>query len=193
MRGNSGAVDPAAEEPAFDAATLADLVAEGMLIVGSAIRLSVSNQAIVRALRDHADFDREWYSAAVVQQLALLADEKHADAERVAEELASATGRAGKARHQSDYRQRDVLHLRQRKAVLDSLVHEIRAREGDDDYVDALAAASRLAASDEIRGAIRESALRTSPRAQLLPPEERRKRILALKAELAREVGGRHR
>jgi len=191
MRGNSGGVDPAAEEPAFDAGTLADLVAEGMLIVGSAIRLSVSNQAIVRALRDHADFDREWYSAAVVQQLALLADEKHADAERVAEELASATGRAGKARHQSDYRQRDVLHLRQRKAVLDSLVHEIRAREGDDDYVEALAAASRLAASDEIRGAIRESALRRSPRAELLSPDERRKQVLALRAELAREVAGR--
>jgi hypothetical protein len=191
MRGEKGAVDPAADGPAFDAATLDDLVAEGMLIVGSAVRLSVSNQAIVRALREHADFDSEWYSTAVVQQLALLADEKESDAARVAEELAAATGRTGRARHQSDYRQRDVLHLRQRKAMLDSLVHEIRAREGDDAYVESLAAASRLAASDEIRGAIRDSALRTVPRADLLSAEERRKRVLALRAELAREIGGR--
>ena len=190
MRGKNGAADAAADEPVFDGSTLDDLVAEGMLIVGSAVRLSVTNQAIVRALRERADFDPEWYSAAVVQQLALLADEKQADAARVAEELAGATGRTGKARHQSDYRQRDVLHLRQRKAMLDSLVHEIRAHEGDDDYVESLATASRLAASDEIRGAIRDSALRTVPRAELLSAEERRKRVLALKAELAREVGG---
>ncbi len=189
MRAHRASRPPA--EPKLDAAMLEELVAEGMLIVGAAIRLAVSNQAIMRTLRDHSDFDREWYSAAVREQLELLVEEKRSDARRVEDELARATGRSGRAKHQSDYRQVDVKQLRRRKSVIDALAAEIGAREADARYVDELAAASQDAATREIGTAIRAAALRLAPRADLLTPEERRTQLLALRAELAREVGGR--
>ena len=187
MREHGADGPPAGEAPDFDEpGALAQLVAEGMLIMSAATRLAVSNQAIVRTLREHADFDSGWYAGAVRRELTLLADEKAEDAARVAAELAHAIGRKGRAGHQSDYRQVDVRHLRQRRAMLESLVAELRERERDPEFVEQLARASRRIASDEVRGAIRNSALRSAPPADLLSADERAKRMAELRRDLAR-------
>jgi hypothetical protein len=132
-----------------------DLVAESELLVGAAVRLAVKNLIILGALRDGLTYDEQRYVDAARAELALLAEEKVADAARAARERASAGQRSGRAEHFHDYREADALILQRRERYSLRLATRLRELAADDEYARGLAVAARDAAWHEIADSVR--------------------------------------
>ena len=126
------------------------MVADATLVSLAAVRQAAKNLMLVRALRDSADFDAEWYADAVGRELGLLATQADADAERLAGELAALSSRRGAPAHGGDYRAKDARKLRRRRRVLRDLARELRELSGDDATVTGIIADARIRALDEI-------------------------------------------
>lgn len=125
---------------------LDDLIEEGVLIALSGIRMAVKNRAIVRAIRDAADFDLDWYLGTVRAQLKRLAAETDDDARRV--EL---------GKHpQLGESERVTL----RRSMLSGLAARLRELATDDEFVHGVAMDSRDRALEEMGEAIASSAHR---------------------------------
>lgn len=127
-----------------------ELLADAVLVVHAGVRQSVKNVVIVRALRDGADFDAEWYADAVRAELESIAVESETDAARLQRELDYARGRHFSAVTARDYVDRDVPVLRKRRKVMLALAAELRARATDDAFVAAVIDEARANALDEI-------------------------------------------
>ena len=130
-----------------------DVVEDAVLLATAAVRIAVKNLLIVRALRDGADYEESWWLATVAREFEVIADEKEADAARVAADRAVAKQRKGKARHPADYRTRDVPKLKKRMRILLAIAARLRALATDDDAVRRLMAEARQGALDEIASA----------------------------------------
>jgi hypothetical protein len=128
----------------------ADLLADALLVARAGVRQSVKNVVIVRALRDGADFDADWYADAVRAELESIAVESETDAARLQRELVYARGRHYSAVTARDYVDRDVPTLRKRRKVMLALAVELRALAADDSVVAALIDEARDNALDEI-------------------------------------------
>jgi hypothetical protein len=126
------------------------MVADATLVSLAAVRQAVKNLVLVRALRDDADFDEDWYADAVRDELVGLAGEAEADAARLRAARASAFGRHGRALAADDYHAADRRRLKRRVRVLEQLAAELRRRAEDDETVRAVIAEARLRALDEI-------------------------------------------
>lgn len=131
-----------------------DLVEDGMLIATAGVRMSVKNLILVRALRDNAAFDEDWYVEAVTHEFLALAAEKTDDARRVTEALARASTRKGRARSGADYRRVDAPMLERRIAALTGLADRLVEASGDTDRARDLVATARQSALEEIAGAV---------------------------------------
>lgn len=130
-----------------------DLVADARLVALAAVRQTVKNALLIRALRDGADYDPAWLHEAVRHEFAVLADESESDADRIARLRESARGRSGKALHAGDYRSADRSALKKRERTLRSLAAELRALGDDVETVDTLIDEARRRALDEIAAA----------------------------------------
>lgn len=128
----------------------AELLADALLVARAGLRQSVKNVVIVRALRDGADFDPDWYADAVRAELEAMAVETETDAARLQREHDYAKGRYYEAVTARDYVHRDVPALRKRRKVMLALAAELRARADDDEFVTALIDEARANALDEI-------------------------------------------
>ena len=80
------------------------MVADATLVSLAAVRQAVKNVILVRALRDAADFDEEWYTDAVRRELEELAREASLEAARLRELREATRRRSGPARAADDYR-----------------------------------------------------------------------------------------
>ncbi len=138
-------------EPGLD-----ELVEEGVMIAGSAVRLAVKNLVIVGSLRDHVDYDERVYVDAVRDELITLADEKEADAERLMVIAEGASARAGRAANHSDYRSIDVGILSRRQAVAERLSKRLRALSSDDEFMQQLARSAHESAWEEVARSLEE-------------------------------------
>jgi len=138
-------------EPSLD-----ELVEEGVMIAGSAVRLAVKNLVIVGSLRDHVDYDERVYVDAVRDELITLADEKEADAERLTVIAEGASARAGRAANHSDYRSIDVGILSRRQAVAERLSKRLRALSSDDEFMQQLARSAHESAWEEVARSLEE-------------------------------------
>ncbi len=127
-----------------------ELVDEGVMIAGAALRLAIKNGIVLRALRDRADFDETAALDAVRTELWDLAVEKEDDAQRIADARDDARDRSGKAVHQSDYRAGDLHTLERREEVSRGLAERLRQLSSDDEYVRAVYARANEAALDEL-------------------------------------------
>lgn len=127
-----------------------ELVDEGALIAGAAVRLAVKNGIVLRALRDRADYDEQVATDSVRQELLDLVAEKIDDAERIADAREGARDRHGKAVHQSDYREGDLHTLRRREDVSRGLADRLRELSDDDEYLRSTFARANDAALDEL-------------------------------------------
>lgn len=163
----------------FPVTPLETLVDEGVLIATSAIRLAVTNLAILRTLRDGEQFDLDWYLHAVREQLELLASEKYGDADRIAERISTAPYRG--LREPQAY---EPERLERRRLMSKKLAERLLALAGDDAWVEQLALASRDAALDELAHAVTAAALRSIPSTDVLTGAEHAIEIQDLKAEL---------
>lgn len=130
-----------------------DVVDDAVMLATAAVRIAVKNLLIVRALRDGADYEESWWLATVAREFELIAAEKTMDAERVAEERATARKRKGKARHPADYRTRDVPKLKKRMRILLAIAARLRALATDDENLKQLMTEARQGALDEIASA----------------------------------------
>ena len=126
------------------------MVADATLVSLSAVRQAVKNTMLVRALRDDADFDEEWYADAARRELEVLAGEAEAEAQRLREVRENTRRRSGRARAADDYRAADSRPLKRRIRVLEELAEELRRLADDDTTVGTLIAEARLRALDEI-------------------------------------------
>ncbi len=126
------------------------MVADATLVSLAAVRQAAKNLMLVRALRDAADFDEDWYVDAVGREFELLATQADADAERLVAARAKAQGRRGRAVTADDYHAVDTRRLRRRINVLRELAEELRRLAADEDAVRTVIDEARLRALDEI-------------------------------------------
>ncbi len=164
------------------APSIESLVDEGLLIVESGVRLAVKNQAILWALRDHADFDHLQYLEAVRERLVAAAAEGAEDADRIADELARpAPGARGGVRYEDTD---EPGRLERRLDVLFGLVERLHSLLDDESYLAGLALAARDAAWEEIGAAVVESASRVAAGAPDLSWDERHQAFALLRFDL---------
>jgi len=142
-----------APEPT-DPVPIEDIAEEGVLIAASAVRMTVKNRQIVRALRDRADYSEKSAMAAAREVFRALAREKREDVERLDEILEATRDRPGRALHQTDYRKGDADRLERREQVSDIMADRLDELAEDDDYVRGTVDAAREAAWDEIGASI---------------------------------------
>lgn len=126
------------------------MVADATLVSLAAIRQAVKNLVLVRALRDAADFDEEWYADAVRREFEVLASQADAEAARLTKAREKATGRRGRAVTADDYHAVDTRRLRRRIRVLGELAGELRGLAEDEATVASVIDEARLQALDEI-------------------------------------------
>ena len=144
-----------------------DVVTDALLLATAAVRSAVKNLLIVRALRDHADYDESWWLEAVAKEFEVIAAENDADIARLEAERTRAKRRQGRALHPADFRSRDAPVLKKRIRVLRKIATKLREIATDEDAVLALVAEARAAALDEITSARHDP----SPRAASDPAE----------------------
>jgi len=174
-------VPPEAPPPAaFD-----DLIDEGVLISAAGVRLAVMNLMILKSLRDHADYDEARYLEAVRQELSNLADEKDADADRLAAVRVEAYSRPGLPTSHSDYRLVDAEVLLRREELSRGLAIRLRQLSEDDEYVGALVAAAREMAWAEVAASVTAKAHEATRPVDEKYWEYRDDRLLRLLGDLA--------
>lgn len=127
-----------------------EMVADATLVALSAARQALKNVMLVRALRDAADFDEEWYADAARSELRTLAAESEAEAARLQRLRERVRHRHGTAHSVDDYRAADRRRLKRRARVLEDLAGELRRLADDDAVVGTLLREARLRALDEI-------------------------------------------
>ena len=136
-------------------ASMDDLLDEGELISAAAVRLAIKNLIITGSLRDELAFDSGRYTAAVGHELELLADERDADADRIAADRAGAMKRSGSAQHFHDYRSADASTLERREQYSRLLAGRLRALADDEEFARTTAARAQEAAWDEIAASVK--------------------------------------
>jgi len=130
-----------------------DVVDDAVTLATAAVRIAVKNLLIVRALRDHADYEESWWLDATAKEFELIAEEKEQDAARVDDDRTLAKHRSGKARHPADFRTRDVPKLKKRARILRAIAERLRALATDDAALHRLITEARQGALDEIASA----------------------------------------
>lgn len=157
-----------------------DIVEDAVLLATAAVRIAVKNLLIVRALRDHADFDESWWRETVGREFELLAAENEADVARLEGVRAAVKGKRGQAVHPTDFRARDRPVLKRRIRILRLIAARLRQLAVDEDAVLALVAVARQAALDEITTARHDPSARATA-----DPKERAEGLALLAEDLA--------
>ncbi|MBX3098362.1 MAG: hypothetical protein KF761_02175 [Salinibacterium sp.] len=143
-------------------ASMDELLDEGELISTAAVRLAIKNRIIMGALRDDLSFDEPRYAAAVADELGALADERDADAERIARDRLGAEGRTGRAEHFHDYRGGDSRRLARREDYSRRLAMRLRDLAGDEQFAHGVAQRAQAAAWDEIAASVQANLARAA-------------------------------
>jgi hypothetical protein len=157
-----------------------DVIADALLLATAAVRTAVKNLLIVRALRDHEDYEQSWWVRTVANEFEVIAAENDAIVARLETERDRAKKKKGRALHPADFRARDVPVLKKRIKVLRRIAARLREVASDEDAVLALVGEARAAALDEITSARHDP----SPRAAS-DPEVRAAGLAALAHDLA--------
>lgn len=160
---------------------------EGMLLAEYATRMAVKNHIVVDTIQYGHDFDPARHTEEAAAMLRELASEQGEAAGRIEEELASATGMRGDARHPHDYRDVDVANLRLRRTVALALADRLRAEAESDDELLRIVERSRSDAWDEVSRAI-EAGLDAFSGAEALKENYERERPGRLKLLIWRDL-----
>ena len=164
-----------------------ELLDEGELISAAAVRLAIKNRIILGSLRDDLSFDEPRYAAAVADELVALADERDADADRIARDRLDAEGRVGRAEHFHDYRGADAAPLARREDYSRRLAVRLRDLARDEQFAHSTATRAQEAAWDEIAASVKANLARAATIAD--EPDyviERVDRLRELSADLSR-------
>ena len=162
-----------------------DLIDEAMLIAGAGVRLAVKNLIILRSLRDQVDYDEERVVEAVREELHNLADEKDADADRLAALRTDVKKRPGMPHHHDDYRFVDTDTLQRREDVSRGLATRLRELSGIDEYVRQIVAVAHAVAWEEIAASLEQKLIAANQPVDDKYEEYRDDRLLRLLGDLA--------
>lgn len=130
-----------------------DMAADAALVARAAVRQTVKNHLIVRALRDREDFDATWFASAVRHEFEQLALQNSAEAARLDSVIARTRRKRGSATHPLDYRAEDRQRLELRRLVLLELARELRSLARDEDVALQIVTEARQQALKEISAA----------------------------------------
>ncbi|GAB3607091.1 hypothetical protein GCM10027413_25000 [Conyzicola nivalis] len=136
--------------PVAPLAPIEQVVEEGVMISASAVRMALKNQLIVAALREHHAYDPEAIAGAAREQLASVAAESAATAERLDEvrtergyvRADAGEGDENSALRDEEYRRRPTVHRMLAEALLEMA--------DDPAAIDELVDAARTDAAQEI-------------------------------------------
>jgi hypothetical protein len=126
------------------------LVRDGMLLATAGVRMAIKNRIIVRALRDHEDFDETILIAEVQREFLSRVSETFEELERVSVARESAKALDGRPSHNTDYRRADLPTLKRRVKVLARLAEALSVASQDDELAGNLIGLARQSALDEI-------------------------------------------
>ena len=127
-------VDPEEVEPA----PVEQVVHEGLLIAASAVRMSLKNRIIVRALRDAADFDSEELAEFAAAEFTLLAARNDDSAARVWRD------------REWDDEPQDAVQAKRYRSIFTNLAEELRVAGANRDELLALVTGARDDALAEV-------------------------------------------
>lgn len=146
----------AALAPTVRHPTVQDEALEGLELVSFGCRLALKNSILVDALRDHLRFDRERLVDRARGLFAEVAVQSEQSAARMVDEQDTAQTRAGRGRHEHDYRALDVGNLVRRQEVYGALAAWIRTVIADSDEMRQVVELARLDAWGEVAGLIEQ-------------------------------------
>ena len=165
-----------------EVAALERQVEEGVMIASAALRLSMKNRLIVRALRDGDAYDDEWMTEAVRSEIDDLVDEKTADADRLEGTRTRVKSLRGRPDDPADYRRMDVHSLAMRERITRDLTERLRSLSQDSAFTDEIISGARDAALGEVLGTRLKASF--DPDGDPRYAKERRMRMNALKEDL---------
>jgi hypothetical protein len=150
-------------------------IADGVLIARFSAVLALKNRLIVSALRDDESFDRRAAAEVAREVLEELAVEQEHNIEHADEVIEEAQADRGIARHQHDYKARDLDLLSARRRVYREVADRIRADAVDDVSVALLVDDARSRAWDEISREIEARLDRVRAASSMVVDEEYRR------------------
>lgn len=144
--------------PKRELAPVADIVEQGLLVADVAVRMTVKNKLIVRALKHKADYSAEQTQEQVRQALTELIAEREKDAANIAI-MRSQIKRVGFASGgEAEYHREDSQTLRHRQEVYEGVAAELKARAADHVYLASVAKKATELAWAEIGESIAQRA-----------------------------------
>jgi hypothetical protein len=135
------------------ASTITRMSEEGLLITLSAVRMSVKNAIIVKALRERANFSDVDYTAIARAELIALSKRSIHDAERVEKQRKRLAKFKGTYSYDDDMRQ-DVKLLSQRRKVYHQLAASLLEVSDDEERISEIVTGAQMDATAEIVGAL---------------------------------------
>ncbi|MFB2556188.1 hypothetical protein [Herbiconiux liangxiaofengii] len=142
--------EPIAPPEPLSADEIDAAIADGVLIARFSAVLALKNRLIVAALRDDRSFEASTAAAYAREVLEELALEQEHNSEHASEVIEEAQSDRGVARHQHDYKARDVDMLGARRRVYEEVAQRIRRDSADDVAVALLVDDARTRAWEEI-------------------------------------------
>ncbi|GAA2224050.1 hypothetical protein N1031_00610 [Herbiconiux moechotypicola] len=141
---------PIVAPPPLPPEELEAAVDDGLLIARFSAVLALKNRLIVSALRDDEPFDRDSAARAYAAVVADLAIEQDQNADHAAELIDQVELDPGVARHEHDYKSRDVELLSARRAVYRRVAKRLRDDARDPEVVARVVEEARERAWEEI-------------------------------------------
>lgn len=125
-------------------------ITDGLSIARFSVVLALKNRLIVAALRDDLPFDRETAAVLAREELQEIAREQDRNIEHAEDASEHAGSAHGAARHEHDYKARDLALLTARRRVYEAVAARARADADDPERVAELVEDARVRAWDEI-------------------------------------------
>ncbi|WP_368496503.1 hypothetical protein [Herbiconiux sp. A18JL235] len=141
---------PIATPPPVPREEIDAAIADGLLIARFSAVLALKNRLIVSALRDDLPFDRDEAARAYSEVAGELAEEQERNAEHASELIQQVMSDPGVARHEHDYKSRDVELLVARRAVYSEVARRLRSDALEPEIVAEVVEEARTRAWDEI-------------------------------------------
>lgn len=144
--------------PARELAPVADIIEQGLLVADVAIRMTVKNRLIVRALKHQEHYSQEAAQEQVRRAISELVAEREADAENI-EIMRTQIHRLGFASGgEAEYGRDDTGTLKHRQEVYEGVAAELKLRAADPEYIKNVALKATELAWAEVGASIAERA-----------------------------------
>lgn len=139
-------------------APVEEIIEQGLLVDGVAVRMGVKNSIIMNALKRNVDYRVDEIHELVREQLLALARERESDAKHISRVRDEIKRYGRSAWQETEYSNHDTKTLKHRQEVYEGLGSELRKLAADEAYVTRTAEHAREAAWAEIGDSLKERA-----------------------------------